>query len=208
MASKPIWQAVKREGLREIVSGAIRVWLWPPLATGIAVVIGGFQQVPWFYVFVGATVIFAAVSSGLLRFDEWRDRRRVDGKLAFVSVVVGRDIKGRGLIVGSRFQNSATFSVEFEVTEMRTKLGNKVPALEHKATKVTLPPAGVGWCNDNPIELADPPRPGTIEGSIEFRVNYGLPGASLKYSLSGKKQVVAAFNDDGLLTQGSWAEAT
>ena len=207
MASKPIRQIVTREGLREIVGGAIRVWLWPPLAAGAGVVIGRLEQVPWFYVFIGATVIFAAVSSGLLRFDEWRDRRRVDGKLAFGSANVGRDIKGGGFFVGIRLHSSAAFPLEFEVTEVRTRLGDKIPALEHKARKITLPAAGNGWWNDNAIELTSPPRPGTIEGAIEFRVNYGLPGSSLKYCLSGKKQVVAAFSDDGLLTHRTWADA-
>lgn len=207
MASKPIRQIVTREGLREIVSGAIRVWLWPPLATGAGVVIGWLEQMPWFYVFIGATVIFAAVSSGLLRFDEWRDRRRVDGKFGFTSVIFGRNIKGRGLILGLQFNNSAAFSLEFEVTEVRTRLGDKVPALEHKAIKLAVPATGIGWYNDNPIELDNPPHPGTVEGFIEFRIKYGLPGSSLEYSLSGKKQVVAVFNDDGLLTQGSWNDA-
>ena len=207
MASKPIRQIVTREGLREIVSGAIRVWLWTPLATGAGVVIGWLEQMPWFYVFIGATVIFAAVSSGLLRFDEWRDRRRVDGKFGFTSVIFGRNIKGRGLILGLQFNNSAAFSLEFEVTEVRTRLGDKVPALEHKAIKLTVPATGIGWYNDNPIELDNPPHPGTVEGFIEFRIKYGLPGSSLEYSLSGKKQVVAVFNDDGLLTQGSWNDA-
>ena len=203
MARKTAWLIF----IREIAIEAIRSWLWPPLAAGVAALIGLLEGIPWFYMFVGVTVVFAAVASGLLRFDEWRDRRRVDGKLAFRSVIVGRDIKGRGLIIGLRLHSSAAFPLEFEVTEVRTRLGDKIPALEHKPKKLTIPAGGTGWYNDNPIELINPPRPGTIEGSIEFRVNFGLPGSSLKYSLSGKKHVVAAFNDDALLTEGIWNDA-
>ena len=165
------------------------------------------QGLPWGYLSLGVLAAFALASHGLLRSDEWRDRRRVEGKLAFASVNVGRDIKGKGIIVGISLKSSAAFPLEFQVTEMRTSLGDKIPALEHKARKVTLPATGAGWFNDNPIEIADPPRPGAIEGAIEFRVKYGLPGSSLKYSIPGKKQVVAAFNDDGLLIQGTWSDA-
>ena len=149
-----------------VTSHIVATYILPLGAPVVTVVIGYISDLPWFWIWLGALAAFAFISHGLLRFDEWRDRRRIDGKLAFQSIVFGRNIRGRGLILGLRFNNLAAFSLEFEVTEVRTRLGDTVPALEHEATKHTVPATGIGWYNDNPIELDNPPHPGTIEGFI------------------------------------------
>ncbi len=192
------------QGVASHIAATYILPLGLPVVTGW---LGYVEGLPLMYIFVGVGVMFAATATGLLRYSEWRELQRVEGKLGFQSVIVGRDIKGGGINVGLQFASLATFPLEFEVTEMKTRLGDKIPALEHKAKRISLPATGIGWCNNNPIELNNPPNPGTIEGSIEFRVKYGPPGSSLEYGFSGKKQVVAMFNDDGLLTQSSWVDA-
>ena len=71
--------------------------------------------------------------------------------------------------------------------------------------RVTIPPHGHGWFNDHPIEVTAP-NPGALEGFLEMSFKYGRPG-NLKYELIVKKQVVVAFNEEGLYTGGAWNDA-
>ena len=174
----------------------------------VTIALGYFSGLPWFWIWLGALAAFAFIFNGLLRFDEWTLGRRVEDKLSFSSVIVGRSIKGDGITIGVRIHSAATFPIEFHVAEMRTRLADKVPQkMYQNGQKHIVPPNGIGWHHDNVIQITDPPRPGTIEGYIEFEIEYGRPG-SLKYNLIGKKQVVASFNDDGLFTHSAWNDAT
>lgn len=211
MVSKPIRQIVTREGLREIVGGAIRVWLWPPLATGAGVVIGRLEQVPWFYVFIGATVIFAAVSSGLLRFSEWRFRQNVKDKLNFQFVRFGKHLTSSGTVdkiyLGFRLINSAIFPIEFEIKSLTTDVMGKFPPKKSYALNtITIPARGYGWFDDHFIEIDDPPVDQSVEGNIEFSVRYGRAGR-LNYDLHKKLQVFIGFDKKGDMKGTNWIEA-
>ena len=159
------------------------------------------------YVALGAMAAFAFVTNGLLRFDEWRLRRRVADKLSLSSIICGRNIRGAGIFFGVSLNNSAQFAVEFEVKRLSTRIGNLVP-LETKfdVKRVTIPPNGSGFFNDHVIAIDNPSKPGTLQGFIEYEFAYGQSGP-LKYSLSGKKQVIVSFNNEGLLVHGSWNDA-
>jgi hypothetical protein len=54
--------------------------------------------------------------------------------------------------------------------------------------------------------IGDPPKNGTLEGFVDCKIKYGHPGV-LKFDLRVKKQVVVAFNADGLLQHASWNDA-
>ncbi len=56
------------------------------------------------------------------------------------------------------------------------------------------------------IDIGDPPKNGTLEGFVDCKIKYGHPGV-LKFDLRVKKQVVVAFNADGLLQHASWNDA-
>src|SRR5690348_5800419 len=62
---------------------AITVWVIPTGLVAITAYLGYLQGLPWMYIAVGTGLMFAAVTTGLVRFDEWRDRRRTEGKLRF-----------------------------------------------------------------------------------------------------------------------------
>lgn len=168
-------------------------------------IIGYFSKIPWFWILLGMLAAFAFISNGLLRFNEWLYLRRVEDKLTFGSVLVGRSIQNDGIIIGVQLNNCATFPIEFEITEIRTRLGTTVPNKTHKLLNIIVSPNGYGWYYDNPIQLPTPP-PATLEGFIEYTIKYGKSGA-LKYSIIGKKQIVASFSNEGLFVNAVWHNA-
>ena len=211
MSVKNIWQAIRREGLRGIAIEAIRSWLWPPLAAGIAALIGLRGGIPWFYLFVGVTVAFAAVASGLLRFSEWRLRQAVNNKLNFESVRLGKKLDKDGHIkflrLGFQLHNSAVFPIEFEIQSLQTEVDGKFPPKKPYAmTGVTIPPGGHGWFDDISIDMPDPPKNKSVEGKIEFTVQYGRPGR-LKCILNKKLQVFVGFDEQGDAKVANWNES-
>jgi hypothetical protein len=173
----------------------------------VTVAIGYASGIPWFWIWLGALAAFAFISNGLLRFAEWRYSRQVQDKFLFHRVNMGRSIHGDGIVIGVEFYNKATFPIEFEIDQIRTRLGDKVPRQNksRKPSKYVIPPDGVAWYYDYPIQI-DPPSPGTVEGFLEYEIHYGRPSA-LSYNLVGKKQVIASFNDNGILTGAVWNDA-
>jgi len=176
-----------------------------PAVTAIA---GYLQGSPVMYIFVAAGVMFAAVATGLVKFDEWIGRRQVRGKLTFASVRFCKDIRGgNGFALGVAVRSVADASVEFEIDSMLTRLGNRVPAKRiYDVRKFIIPPQGNGFFDDHLIDIEKPPSPGTIEGLIECKIKYGHVG-NLKYDLTLKKSVVMSFDKDGLPGPGAWNDA-
>jgi hypothetical protein len=200
---------------REVFSGSIKAIGYQATITyvlplGLAFVTGlaGYLQgLPWMHILVGAGVMFGAITTGLVRFDDWRERRRIKGKLVVPIVNAGRDTQGPGIVLGVALLNEASFPLEWELTECRTRIQNRVPPnLPYRSTRITLGPKGEGFFNDHPIDIGTPPSPGTVEGFLEMSFKYGQPG-KLKYDLAIKKQVVITFNDDGVFAGGTWHDA-
>ncbi len=80
---KKMWARFTEFAARFLTEEAARVYILPiaaPIGVGV---MGWLQDIPWFYLCVGVGLLFAAVSTGLLRFDEWRYRNRVADKLTF-----------------------------------------------------------------------------------------------------------------------------
>ncbi|MEX2616976.1 MAG: hypothetical protein WD767_12850 [Alphaproteobacteria bacterium] len=205
-----MFRFIKKEGAREIVVEAIRSWLWPPLAAGVSVVIGFAQDIPWFYIAVGACVIFSAVATGLLRFDEWRFRQTVKNKLNFASLRVTTKLNLDGSVesvgLGFILNNSALFPVEFAVKSLQTQLADRFPPKREYDTKRFIVAAnGNAWFDDFHIEMPDPPRNQAIEGSIKFEVCYGRPG-QLNCTLGKKLKINIGFDGNGNVHGSNWTE--
>jgi|SRR5215472_6829090 len=200
-------RAIAAGSVKAIASQITLTYIIPlglPLVTAFA---GYLQGLPWMYLLVGAGLMFGAVSTGLVRFDEWMDKRRVTDKLKFSGVRMGKDIHGSGYFLGVSFQSAADLSIEFEVQEMRTRLRNNVPEkTSYAQPKIVIPPRGIGWFDDHIIDIGPPPKPGTIEGFVECKVSYGRVG-DRRCDLAVKKQVILSFNEDGLLGPCSWNDA-
>ena len=148
----------------------------------------------------------AATFHGILKMDEWIYRTTAKDKMSFAAVRIGQNIKENYVNIGVQVFNSATFPIEFHVADIRTKLTDTVPKLNHTGKSFIVPPNGTGWYDDNMIALVAP-KAATLEGEIEFTLKYGRPG-NLKYKLTGKKRVIAPFNDEGVLVNGHWNDVT
>lgn len=192
--------------LKEVVAGFIKAasfkftitYLLPLIGSVLTVLIGYASGSSLFWIWLGMLGAFFFIAGGLVTFNEWMYIQRVEDKLIFDAAIVGRDVNDKGLIVGIRLINRARFSIAFEVTDMRTRIGTTVPSKLHQKGKViTIPPEGNGWYYDNSIQVGDLPKSGVVEGEVEYRIVYGKPGC-LKYNLSGKKFVVISTNDAGV----------
>jgi hypothetical protein len=202
-----IWSSLAAGSLRAV---AFQLTLSYLLPIGIPVLIGYLglvQGLPWMHVAVGVGLMFACVTTGLVRLDDWLERRRVRDKLTFASIRFGRNISGPGMFLGVVLNSRASVPVEFEVVEVRTKIGDRVPTkTKFEVTRVIVPVGSNAWFDDHVIDIGTPPKQGSLEGFVEFRFKYGRVGA-LKHDLIVKKQVLLAFNGAGQFERGSWHDA-
>jgi hypothetical protein len=160
------------------------------------------------YIWVGALFAFAAASHGAVQFDQWLQRRRVADKLNFAHVRLVRDIRGTPMLaLGVGLGSSADAPIEFEVSECRTRLNNRVPTNRTYAVRnFTVPPRGGAWFDDHLIDFGQPPAPGTVDGFLDFKIMYGRPGM-LKNELEIKKEVIVAFDPSGTPAIGAVSDA-
>lgn len=177
-----------REAAKAAALGAIKasashittVWIIPIALPAVAAYLGYAQHLPWMYIAVGVGLMFAGITTGLVRFDEWRERKRIEGKLHF-----------------SEFRVEADVKMDVDFAQIRTGLEDKVPKLrEFKKTRFTVAPHNVVYFDDHSIDIAAP-TPGTLEATLDFVVRYG-PVGNLKYTLPVKKRATIPFDENGL----------
>ena len=171
--------------------------------------IGYLQGIPWFYICVGATVAFAGITTGLLKFSEWKLRAAKD-KLVFHDLKISKMLSGDGSVsaikIGFILQNAATFPIQFEIQNLDTELMNSLypPKKAYDKNKVLMSPNKLGWFSDHAIPLKDIQRKNSvIEGSIYTRLKYGRP-ENLSQELEFKKKVFIKFDDRGNVQTVDW----
>ncbi len=179
-----------------VVSYAVATYILPLGAPVVTVAIGYASGLPWFWIWLGALAAFAFISTGLLRFDEWLVRRRVEGKLS-LSTPGMMPFQKQGYAIGVQMYNNAEFPIEVELIELRTQINHKLPSKKRVGNNLLIVNSkNYAWFYDNPIEL-EAPKPGTIEGTLEAKLRYGLVGSKRKYALEEKKQITARFDEEG-----------
>ena len=184
-----------------VTSHIVATYILPLGAPIVTVVIGYISDLPWFWIWLGALAAFAFITTGLLRFDEWFVRMRVEGKLFLVSPGILL-IRNQGYALGVQVQNNAVFPIEVELEDLRTQFESKIPKGKRQAGKrLIVQPNNFGWFYDNPVEF-ETPKPGAIVGTLEAKLKYGRVGSSLQYSLEEKKQLTARFDEEG-----EWAKS-
>jgi hypothetical protein len=195
-------------GSIQAVAGHITATYFIPIGAALMTGYAGYiQGLPWMYIMIGAGLMFAAITTGLVKFDEWRDRRRVEGKLAFVSVRAGRNIRGPGVFLGILLTNNAKMAISLKIHDVRTRIGDQVPAASgFTKTEFVMQPGNSLFFDDHIINITAPPRSSTLEGFAEFNIEYGRLGM-MTHDLCIKKQVILAFNSEGLLEHASWGDA-
>ena len=187
----------------------LRIWAIPVIGTGASVMIGWAQNIPWFYICVGASVVFAAISTGILRFSEWKYRSKAQDKLVFSSVKVGHNWLEDGSMASMRLgftvSNKALFPIEFKVERLMTSVGeHHSPKKKYDKDYFLIPIDGDGWFNDHDINI-NRKITGSDEGVIEFELLYGRPG-NLKYKLKQRKRVYFGVSSDGKISGANWID--
>ena len=191
-----IKKALTKEILRESIWQTVRIWAWPILAMGVSVVIGWIQDFPLYYLYIGALFSGACFSTGILRFDEWRERNRVEYKLTFNAVRVAKKLKDDGSVqsisLGFKLSNMAAFPIAFRVDELDTQFKDRYPPKkDYEINEITVAPGGVGWFSDHSIDVPVPPVNQAAEGLLRFRLTYGRPN-HLRYVLEEKRRCLLA----------------
>ena len=180
-------------------SHIVAMYILPLGAPVVTVVIGYVSGLPWFWIWLGALAAFAFISHGLLRYAEWRERQRVEGKITLAAPRVVL-IHNQGYTLGVQIYNIAAFPIEVELSDLRTQISQKISSGKRQAGKrLVVIPNSTAWFHDNPIQI-EVPKPGSVTGSLEATLRYGVPGSDLPYQLKEKKQLTASFDE-----QGNWA---
>ena len=192
-----------------VAGEALRIWPAPVFGTGAAVVIGWLQELPLFYIYLGAVVSFAAISTGMLQFSQWRYRNRVEDKLVFSTMRFSRrileDDKVKNLRFGIVLSNKALFPIQYEVRKMLTSVGDdRPPKKEYKKNIYTIPIDGTGYFDDFDIPI-NRTIDASEEGLIEYEIAYGRPGR-LKCTIKGKKRIFFAVSDQGKIEAINWVD--
>jgi hypothetical protein len=164
----------------------------------LTAVLGYLEGFPWMWILTASGLTFGGVSNGLVKFDDWRERRRVAGKLGFAKLLVGLSASG-GINIGFVLINRGAAPIEFEFVEARSRLRNSVPPGMLQAKGQLNPRARAEFYLGAIHGIGDTPKPGEIKGSIEAEIKYGRPGTSLKHTLRVHKGVTLTYNEAGKL---------
>jgi hypothetical protein len=190
-----------------LTSQIAAVYLWGPLLTAWGFIAGWKEGVPTPYLLAACSLIFGGISWAALQISTLKDKNRVRDRLNFSRIRIGRNIHGPGMFLGIDLSSQAAVPIEMHIQQVRTRLDNRVPAQTvFNVTTFIIPPFGNAFFDDHVIDIGNPPRSSTIEGFAEFQIKYGHPG-TLKYDLAIRKQVVVAFNAQGLFESASWQNA-
>ena len=212
MSPAPKWRRLIPWATGSIVGELFGQAFWSTVATVLTVTVGWFQGAPIFHLMVGGTLMFAAVMTGLLRVDEWKERNRTDYKLRFVNMRIhvtadGNQIKA--IRLGFHVQNAASFPMAFNIDELTTSLIGENPKIElyppskpYQKREIEVNPGAIGYFDDYDIVVPEEIKR-TLTGRIQCRVSYGRIG-SLNRSLEIKKRTSFVVHDGGLSGGQQW----
>lgn len=126
--------------LRWFVEEVSRIWLWPTISTLVLTVLSKLVGLPWGWMPVAGALAFEGITTGLLRFDEWRYRTKVEGKLIISNVYYSvRNFNSESvcMCLGFVFRNEATFPIVFNDISVETKIAGSCPKQDEYVKKPT-----------------------------------------------------------------------
>ncbi len=171
--------------------------------------IGLLQELTLFYLYIAAVFLFAAASTGLLRFSEWRYRNSVANKLAFHSVNIGKGVNKKGEVIairiGVQLNSSALFPISFIGSDIMTEFDGHYPQKKgYDRKEFTIPPGGSSRFDDGFMKIPVKTH-GTYGGKIQCTIKFGKRGA-LNNELKLEKLVYCCFNEKGWLSSHHFAD--
>jgi hypothetical protein len=195
--------SARAETIHAVVTWAIPIGI--PVLAGLLVWLGGG---PWGLVLTAAALAFGGITTGLLRFDEWLERRRIEGKLEFVAVRSAIKADSTQVKLGVHLHNRSASRIDCEILGWHTRLQDRVPKVTtFEVTRIAIPPFGDGWFDDHFIEVGELPKSGALTGLLDFRLRYGRANAPTRYELDLKKQVAIAFDESGTALPAAYHDA-
>src|SRR5437868_7333425 len=209
MGQEPTFkQMAKRTGVNLGAYAAMHLilWLLPFLLSAVTVMAGYFQSVPWMYVMVAATIVFAAASAGALRLSEFWARITAQNKLGLWQILPAANFirdKKTGKIKSIEkvqiciiLQNNAHFPISYIVDELSTSFEGMMNARPIRDTLgADIPPTSQAWYRDAPIDakqMADTKQ--IFEVHIKSKLRYGLPGNE-KHPMERNLNLTFVFDD-------------
>lgn len=165
------------------IEEAFTAWTWPIVVTAFGTLIGLFNDIPVYYLFVGAVIILSMASSVMLNITRWRAETRVEGKLVFdaprLQLFVDDDGRVNGMQIGVQLRNRADFplyltteSIETLVVDNATGNKNYPPKLPNRNNGFSVGAGSLGWYDDPKISLT-PTSVGGFTAKLRCTVRYG-----------------------------------
>lgn len=208
MKFKEILSKISKWMAAIVAEEAFRTYGLTIISTVSVLIFGIIESIDWFKLSIGIAVMFAAVSHGLLRIDEWRYRNQAKYKLVFHSMKIHKILSNNGAVetirLGYNLENKATFPIQFEVVELKTSVNNLTPSkTEYENNTISIYANGSGWFEDYDINIPAQITNKTVEGHLRTQLKYGRPG-KLKHELNMVKRLYIRFDDKGDIINIEW----
>lgn len=196
----------REASVKAIIFYAFTNWILPIGVPIVTAWVAYIENLPLAYGIAATSLAFGGVSSGMLRFSEWRERQSPEGKLGFQQVFVYQDIKSRGWLINFVVENTAYFPIDFELSELQESIDDRIP----KRTKLRqgqMAPFSSSVLTGYPIEI-EPPKavnqvPGELKGKLSFCILYGRKGAKKTCKMQRKFKFTLFFDEKGNLIRQS-----
>lgn len=194
----------------ELLRNVVLPWL-VPIGVGV---MGWLEEVSFFYLSVGVLLAGAAVTTWLVRIQEWTALNKVEHKLIFASMRIGAVVDSNAerlaaIRFGFNLHNQATFPIRFKVEEMQTSMTDQNGARSFHPTKkgyekdeFSVSPSAVGWFEDHNIPVPEQMR-GSVVALMDCKVAYGK-GERLDHTLRIRKKAFLHFSESGMTGGEQW----
>ena len=195
-------------------NSAVKLWVWPSIAPLVGTVIGWYEGVSFFYLWVGGVLAAAGGAGFLVWLEQWKGLNRVENKLSITKIrtlPIGKPGDLRGIRLGVQLKNHAHFPVDFKVTGMRSSMdfmGDKTvhsPNKERQRSAFVIPPNEEWWVDDYDIEIPNDLR-GPAIAALECEMLYGKKG-KLAYTMEIDRKSQLTVSDNSVEGSEDWHES-
>lgn len=195
-----------------LTSDAAKMLLWPVCGAVVTFVSGLVSAVPLPYLLASASLVFAALTTGLLRLDEWRERAHPGGRLVLEHPIFNADIDAtpdgpsiRNVQLGIGLKNHAIFPLNYRVDYIDTRFIDRVAA-ENTDRKdgLQISAKSERWFRDNIIHLSIPVPEWVAIGRVRFKVSY-WKRPNRVFVLEQRVRVEAKFDPSSQRYRHTWS---
>ena len=191
----------------EVLRTLVLPWL-VPIGVGV---MGWLEGESLFYLSVGVLLAGAAVTTWLVRVQEWSALNRVEHKLLFRSAKIHLT-QYEDTVVAVRFGfdllNNAAFPIKFRVDDLKTSLkiaGSDRPPLyppkrDYATNVVATAPGAIGWFFDHHIALPKGFK-GDVIAELHCDISYGKADR-FDHKLDLRKNTHIAFDGSTVISGG------